>query len=359
MMPAEKVNDMTSEELNKVKIDVWKQFLEIKQSILQIFEDTENIRDLWVSGGVVQNQIDAFCAYADLFLLSPQIHKKCNRLKELFVAAQEMEIHELLKLTTDFWKMMEELEMVIGAKKKLCNVCNQDVFFMPMPEGYEMMRKKYGFLYWDADFQLESKENYQCPICKSYDRDRLMIAFLEELQAEEDEKLKMLQVAPSVALEAYALSRDDIIYESTDIKMQDVTFQADLQNLYMVEDETYDIIICSHVLEHIENDAKAMGELFRVLKPEGVCLVLVPLIVGKVDTDEEWGCSEEENWRRFAQDDHCRLYGKADFIQRLQVSGFYVNELGKSYFGEEFYNEYGFDDNSILYVATKSVMLGI
>lgn len=228
---------------------------------------------------------------------------------------------------------------------------------MPLPPGFERMRKKYGFIYLDADWQLESKENWRCPICKAYDRDRLMIAFLEELQADTGEKLRMLHIAPSLALEHYALGRDDILYESTDIEMKNVTFQADLQDLSMVQDETYDIVVCSHVLEHVKNDVKAMRELFRILKPEGVCLVLVPLIVGKRNTEEEWGCSEEENWRRFCQFDHSRLYGRADFIGRLQKAGFCVNELGKSYFGEEFYEQYGFDDNSILYAATKSLII--
>ena len=132
---------------------------------------------------------------------------------------------------------------------------------------------------------------------------------------------------------------------------------ADLQDMNMVADETYDIIVCSHVLEHVENDAKAMGELYRMLKPDGVCLVLVPLIVGKQDTEEKWGCSIEENWRRFGQGDHSRLYGREDFIGRLQKAGFYVNELGKEWFGEEFYREYGFDELSVMYVATKAVRL--
>lgn len=76
-----------------------------------------------------------------------------------------------------------------------------------------------------------------------------------------------------------------------------------------------------------------------------------------MDTDEEWGCSEEENWRRFGQNDHCRLYGKRDFIRRLEKVGFYVNELGEGWFGKDFYQKHGFDDLSIMYVATKARQL--
>lgn len=260
-------------------------------------------------------------------------------------------------LLLSMFGVMDEMESIIGNEAKRCNVCGEEVFFRPMPEGYHIMRKRYGFLYWDADFQLESKERYGCPNCGAYDRDRLMIAFLEEVKAEGGEKLRMLQIAPSRAIEHYALSRADICYESTDLMMPGVTFQADLQHMDMVEDETYDIIVCSHVLEHVRNDAQAMSELYRILKPDGVCLVLVPLIVGKMDTEEQWGCSEEENWRRFGQNDHSRLYGKKDFIRRLQNAGFYVNELDKQWFGEDFYQEYGFDDLSIMYVVTKEIKL--
>lgn len=238
-----------------------------------------------------------------------------------------------------------------------CNICQNTVFFLPISPYYENMRRKHGFIYWDAEFQLESKENHTCPFCKATDRDRLLAAFLDMLKPENNELLRMLQIAPSPSVEYYALKRKDIIYESTDLFMSGVTFQADLQNMDMVQDETYDIIVCSHVLEYVKNDAMAMGELYRMLKPKGVCLVVVPLVVGKQDTEEQWGCTEEENWRRFGQGDHARLYGKNDFIKRLQNAGFYINELGKDWFGEEFYRTYGFDDLSIMYVATKEIKL--
>lgn len=114
-----------------------------------------------------------------------------------------------------------------------------------------------------------SKDHYGCPACGAYDRDSLMIAFLEEVKAEGDEKLRMLQIAPSPAIERYALRREDIRYELTDLMMPSVTFHADLQHMDMVEDETYDIIVCSHVLEYVRDDALVMKELYWILKSEG------------------------------------------------------------------------------------------
>ncbi|MDE7224115.1 MAG: GT-D fold domain-containing protein [Acetatifactor sp.] len=346
------------EEVNRMRWQVYRQLPYLKQRVSAIYQNVIDGDKAWDEElrEELQTIANALCDSVILFKLSPQVEKRSGQIREA-VGMQEQENAGRASLLTDIFEMLEELEGCIAPKAKRCNACGSDVFFNPIPAGYEAMRKKYGFLYWNADFQLESRENYGCPVCEAYDRDRLMIAFLEEVQAENEEKLRMLQIAPSPAIERYALGREDILYESTDLMMPDVTFQADLQHMDMVEDETYDIIVCSHVLEHVENDARAMSELHRILKPEGVCLVLVPLIAGKQDTEEQWGCSEEENWRRFGQWDHSRLYGRNDFIRRLQGVGFYVNELGKEWFGEDFYWLHGFDDLSILYVATKDVRL--
>lgn len=254
-------------------------------------------------------------------------------------------------------KLFEDIEEACQAKVCICNVCQNKVIFNPISDYYKKNRELYGFPYVDAKFQLESETNYRCPICGANDRDRLMITFLNCLNTEEGEKLKMLQIAPSDTIENWAKENSSILYESTDLFLKNVTFVADIQDLHMVEDENYDIIVCSHVLNCVENDKKAMNELFRILKPQGVCLVLVSVLDELEKTDEEWGCDEGENWRRFGRGDYCRLYEKNDFIVRLQEAGFTVNELGQSWFGEEYYKTYGFNELSIMYVVTKGIQI--
>ena len=253
--------------------------------------------------------------------------------------------------------LIQRLEQELKEKMFTCCVCRNRVIYNPMPDYYDKKRRKYSFPYWNKTFQLESKENYFCPICRSTDRARLIIQFLSFLKDELGNNLKVLQIAPDDVIERYLKARDDIEYESTDLFMDKVTFTADIQDLSMVENQTYDIVICSHVLEHVHNDRVAMKELYRILKQDGMCIILVPLIVGLDATDEQWGCAPEENWKRFGQDDHCRLYAKADFVDRLEVVGFMVNELGEEWFGSEFFKECGFDKNSFLYVATKGIRL--
>ena len=276
-------------------------------------------------------------------------------MKQMMNINDVMNLADGLTLLNKMSKVCDAILLHIEENMFQCNVCKNNVFFQP--NYSERVRKQNGFVYWNAKVYLQSKRNYRCPVCKSTDRDRLIIAFLDMVRAENGETLQMLQIAPAPSVERYALSRSDICYESMDLAMPNVTFQADLQNTYMVEDETYDIIVCSHVLEHVQDDLQAMRELYRILKPQGVCIVLVPLFVGIMATDEQWGCTEEENWRRFGKGDRCRLYGKEDFIKRLDKVGFHVNELGKEWFGEEFYQRCGFDEYSILYVATKEMEL--
>lgn len=181
--------------------------------------------------------------------------------------------------------------------------------------------------------------------------------FCSYIKSENNQKIKVLQIAPDSVIERYLRAREDVIYESTDLYMDNVTFKADIQKMDMVDSNYYDLVICTHVLEHVKDDISAMKELYRILKAEGLCIVLVPLIVGLENTDEQWGCSEEENWHRFGQGDHCRLYARDDFMKRLEAVGFQVNELGEKWFGADLYKKCGFDRNSILYVLSKQEML--
>lgn len=192
------------------------------------------------------------------------------------------------------------------------------------------------------------------------DRDRMISLFLDTLRPESGKRLKVLQIAPSKALGRYLMERDDIEYETTDLHMEDVSFHADIQHMPMIKEETYDIVICSHILEHVEDDRKAMLELKRILKEDGVCIFLVPLVIGSDKTDEAFGLSAGENWERFGQDDHARLYGREDFLRRLIQAGYRVHILRAEHFGEDVWKQNGLSAIHCLYVASKKdIGLGV
>ena len=120
--------------------------------------------------------------------------------------------------------------------------------------------------------------------------------------------------------------------------MRGVTFRSDIMDMKYVRDESYDIIICSHVFEHVKDDRKALSEFKRILKPNGRVVFLVPIALDFDGIDEEWGCSEAENWIRFGQNDHCRRYGKDALVKRLEEQVI-VHQLGIDFFGKDiFYN---------------------
>lgn len=248
-------------------------------------------------------------------------------------------------------EMKENLRMAEEKAEKqrhTCCCCNRRDFFLPLTKYYELMQEYYGAVPWK--YETQNTEDMVCPACGSFDRERLITL---ALQSENLKRKKILQIAPSDAMDRFLKGQEYAVYDTCDLFMEEVSYKADIQNMDMVEEETYDIWICSHVLEHVQNDRKAMEELYRITKKGGYGLVLVPLDLNQKETEEAWGRPPEECWRRFGQDDHIRKYAKQDFIKRLQTSGFEVEELGIRTFGKEVFESNALLESSILYKVKK------
>lgn len=253
-----------------------------------------------------------------------------------------------------FVECMDDMIQCIVKKLRKCPCCRSEVIYMPISNYYSDMQKKFGI---NDVIKSETlnEEEYTCPVCGASDRDRLIISFLKKERLQEATiGTKLLQIAPAKVITNWITSNcPQITYETTDLFMDNVSYHSDIQNMDMVPNEAYDIIICSHVLEHVQDDRKALSELKRILKPDGKIIFLVPINLNSSYIDEAWGLSGEENWRRFGQGDHCRLYDKKGLIQRLKEH-FCVHCLDKSYFGDEIFFHCGLTDTSTLYVLTKS-----
>lgn len=234
----------------------------------------------------------------------------------------------------------------------ICNICGQEVYYLPLPVYYEQQRLKY-----DGKRTIPetlNRQKYICPECGAVDRDRMIVGYLQKSGILRKGR-RVLQFAPSKMVDAYikqCIPSD--AYDTADLFMKNVTYQSDIQNMIEIEDETYDLWICSHVLEHVADDRKALRELRRILKPDGCGILLVPLDLSREETDEEQGCSEAENWRRFGQGDHVRAYAKKDFIARVKECGFELESIGKEYFGNDFFKNCGLIDTSTLYIVRKN-----
>lgn len=157
-----------------------------------------------------------------------------------------------------------------------------------------------------------------CPVCRSLQRHRLTWLFFAKMQLFSELPKRMLHIAPEPGLTARILEIPGIDYVSIDLNDSFAMFKMDVTNIEY-PNSTFDIIYCSHVLEHVKKDRKAISELQRVLKPNGYAVILVPIIGSK--TIEASVTDPVEREKLFGQFDHVRSYG-SDFKQRLEQVGF-------------------------------------
>jgi SAM-dependent methyltransferase len=161
---------------------------------------------------------------------------------------------------------------------------------------------------------------------------------------------RVLDVAPTPRMSA-ALQASPHRYVRGDLVQEEVDLRMDICALPF-PDDVFDLIICSHVLEHVMDDRQAMRELQRVLKREGRGLVLVPIPLDGTAIDETaMPLPESECWRRFAQDDHVRLYSRQGLIERLQAADLRVTFFDRSAIGRRAMRRYGLTATSTLYVV--------
>jgi SAM-dependent methyltransferase len=180
-----------------------------------------------------------------------------------------------------------------------------------------------------------NRPNARCPNCGARDRQRYLWLYLERRTNLLVDRLRVLHFAPERIFEEWLSSRPNLDYVSTDLERERAMVKADITDLPF-PDGSFDVILCSHVLEHVVDDRKAMRELHRVLRPGGWALVLVPIDFGRTETFEDPTILEPADRQRvFGQDDHVRVYG-CDFSARLEEAGFtvrvedFTNELSES-----------------------------
>ena len=166
------------------------------------------------------------------------------------------------------------------------------------------------------------RPNCICPNCQSKDRDRLLYLFFNKRTDLFDGKLKkLLHFAPEPALKKLFQSQSYIQYRNADLNPDLADEQMDITNI-PVASNSIDYIVCNHVLEHIPDDAKAMRELYRILKKGGKAVLQVPLALNLKETYENPAITDpHERETHFGQFDHVRVYG-SDYTKRLENAGF-------------------------------------
>ena len=168
---------------------------------------------------------------------------------------------------------------------------------------------------------LKLRPNALCPGTLSLERHRLLWLYLERETRFLEQSLKVLHLAPEQVLYKKFKSFEHWNYTTADLDSPLAEVKADICALPF-EENTYDLILCNHVLEHIQDHIKAMEELYRVLKKGGTLIAQVPLEEQREKTFEDNSIlDKKERTKVFGQYDHVRIYGK-DFYSFLDQVGF-------------------------------------
>lgn len=178
--------------------------------------------------------------------------------------------------------------------------------------------------------------NSKCPGCSSLERQRLLWLYLTQKLEIPKQNIRLLNIAPDFAIQNKLKSLSHLDYLSIDLESKLAMKNEDLTNLSF-SDNSFDAILCYHVLEHIVDDKKAMSEIYRVLKPNGWAIIQTPVEKEREKSFENFNVTTPAERRKlFGQDDHVRIYGR-DYIERLKSTGFNVTE-------DDFINSFSFTD---------------
>ena len=200
----------------------------------------------------------------------------------------------------------------------------------------------------------KQRENALSPGTLSLERHRQMWLYLKNETDFFTKNYKVLHIAPEQEFLRKFKKMKNLDYTSADLFSPIVDVKADILDLPF-ENESFDIIFCNHVLEHIEDDRKAMRELHRVMRKGGWGIFQVPMKNSLEKTYEDFTIKDpKERQKHFGQYDHVRWYGM-DYFDRLKSVGFQtdINFYSRK-FSDEDRKKYGLIENEILPVGSKS-----
>jgi len=220
--------------------------------------------------------------------------------------------------------------------------------FLPGGEGHTVLIEK-------SVIGGGPRSNALCPICFAVDRERLIYLYLNNKRHLLAPGIRLLHMAPEPKLGAWLKAVPGLDYVTADFSMSYVDLRIDLTKAPF-RDATFDGIICNHVLEHIPDDAQAMAELRRILRPAGWAILQVPISSSLPSTYEDFSITDpKERERAFGQDDHVRIYAR-DYVDRLADAGFSVSPFRwlddkQNYGGAA--NRFGLIEQEALFIASR------
>ena len=201
------------------------------------------------------------------------------------------------------------------------------------------------------------RQDARCPVCKALERHRFLWLLLQKNTTLLDKTTKkILCFALEPFIEKKLQTIDNLEYIYVDLYNPNAMQKMDITNIEF-PDESFDAVYCSHVLEHVDNDRKAISEMHRVLKKTGQAIILVPISATETFENPDITDSSERT-KVFGQHDHVRAYGP-DFKDRLEEAGFnatdyYIKDLFTEKQIQKLGLKYIISDNMPIYLCQKT-----
>ena len=202
--------------------------------------------------------------------------------------------------------------------------------------------------------KVAERENVLCPYCLSLERHRLMWLYLtQKTDFFKKDRLKVLHIAPEQCFHKTFKKQKNLDYVTGDLVSPIADLHFDLHDIPL-EANSFEVILCNHVLEHVDDSHKCMQELHRVMKPGGWGIFQVPLDQSREVTYEDPSItSPEEREKHFWQKDHVRLFGR-DYPKKLEAAGFTVERvMMQEEVGKKLSERYRLSTNEELFICRK------
>lgn len=205
--------------------------------------------------------------------------------------------------------------------------------------------------------EFNSRKNRMCPSCFSLERHRLLYLYFKNETKIFTDKFDVLHFAPEKCLYDELKKNKKLNYQTADlminyikmigVKPDNVMSVLDIK----FPDNSFDFVICNHVLVEVDDDHKALSELYRVLKVNGIAILQHPINLNNPDTLEDLTFDSSQRREFYGSPNSLRLYGYKDYVKRLEDAGFKVEPL--DYVSGLDIDKYRLDKSEILYICRK------
>ncbi len=202
--------------------------------------------------------------------------------------------------------------------------------------------------------EVAHRENVLCPYDLTLERHRLMWLYLKNhSNFFTAENLSVLHIAPEQCFHKKFKQQKNLNYLTGDLVSPIADMHFDLHDIPL-EDNSFDVVFCNHVMEHVDDPIQCMKELHRVMKPGAWAIMQVPQDFSREETYEDPTItSPEEREKHFWQKDHVRLFGK-DYPKWMEKAGFELEEFRKEeHYTKDQIERYRLSKGEILYIARK------